>query len=268
MSNILDPGFRPSISPNPASSRQSQRDSVYSVFTFDSRPVQGVTSGKYEKVFDVVGDHLHVAKIRGSRQLYVRLNARSNPAIALHEGMTLRRSFSRIWVSLSSGFDLIGELRTRATFYASFGPLVVEVGQRKYGLRLSNRSDVRVIDTAGFRVGAFLSQASIPGSAGQFGGTVMIRNEDLGNTVYLSSGTTTNPLFTAGATGFPIYPGECFTLQLDDDQANGGQTGDQDLNYPALWLITAAGTARVSVFFSDNVFDRYEVGQTNQEAYD
>lgn len=221
---------------------------------------------RFERAFEATGDHLYVARIRGPVQLYVRFS-RQGPAIPVREGMTLARTFSKLFVSSAEESVNDGQ-RTTALFYVSFGPLIVSRGDRRYGLSNGGSTQTGSINVGGSagaqRILDLISGAFGISTLGLYGGTLVIRNTDLANTLKVCSGENLATIPPNPAGGFPVLPGESLIWSLDDELGAGPST----LQDGTLWLATDAGTCQFALFLSRGQRDRYSFPNISGEALD
>ena len=153
---------------------------------------------KVDQVFGIGGGHPYVDEIVGSMPASVRLNGRDGPPIPLQEGLCIERAFDRFIVSFDYALfqdDRRVPLRTpatRVTLYATHGPFVLQKPPKPYGVHpgFSARFDCDATTTPKLFYADMLSEFSAfnPNPEelfGQGGCTVVLKNDDAGNELYL-----------------------------------------------------------------------------------
>lgn len=221
--------------------------------------VNGVSSGTHdlEKYFDADGDHLSIAMISGSAPLYVRLGKDSNPFIRVREGMVLTRPFRGVTVRIgnvlaaTTGLSQIG---ASMVAYVSHGPLI-NFPPKQYGIRrLPLTRDGLTADTTDQALSTFIFTGGTAGhpTLGRMGGTLIIKNTDLANTLYVCGAQRALGLsLPSGYERFPVAPGESLALQLEDMIAADTRRSDRGV----LVIKTLAGTCTFALFGSSLEID-------------
>lgn len=189
-------------------------ESVYGKFAYRSEASIGSIPRVAE--IDAVGDTLLLDELVGSEALYVRIGEYGNPWVRMEEGDTLTRRFDKVFVTVGAAgdADLPGLARgpVEATFLNSWGK-IKEKGERSDGFRRGFKT---------FRGTATSAESSLfsplvalaPGAPiviGKRGGTLIVRNRDLGNTLLLRHGV---PGILGADDYFELYPGETWELRL------------------------------------------------------
>jgi hypothetical protein len=220
------------------------------------------TPEDFLKTFQVSGDHLYVAEVNTMLPVYVKMGRSSNPWIRVQRGMTLRRRFDVITVTIaidvrvfSQGTPFVGN--DDALFYVSTGPLVEDEG---------SFSDDAVTPVCyaglvtpgglGFAQRLFDPIAALPPklTIGKGGGFIQVFNVDTANTLYVWS-----PLSPQGSAanpgGFTLLAGQSLTVPLK------GRIYDAGVNDPVHigWSVgTVGGTCQFVIAVSGletDVFD-------------
>lgn len=231
------------------------------------------TSVAVWKRYDHGGDHVHCADISGPDAILIRLGSFSNPTIRLKRGMTVRRKFSSLWITsvgLTAADSTLARFRTDATLYVSTGPMFLDsgapnpgrlergfIGERNCVATTSSRLLMRDLWDRGHL------QPDVPISVGRELETLLVRNDDLANTLYI--------LYTlegsawggsAGQTAFPILPGQTITLPLGSQMQSfqsyqfGTPPAPVTEFFEGLCVITASGTCRYSWLATANRTER------------
>lgn len=211
-------------------------------------------SSNLEKYLDADGDHLTIAHVTGSLPVYVRVGQDSNPFIRVREGMVVTRPFRGVTFRVGgklaneTGHQLLG---VRVLAYASHGPLLT-LPAKEYGFRrvpLTRYGLTATTTPAG--LSGFLFGSSTA-TVGRVGGTLVIKNTDVSNTLYLQGVSSSAAALPAGSLGFPLSAGETITLQLEEPP---GEDVNAVLDGGGLALMTLAGTCTFAVLASSCEID-------------
>lgn len=220
-----------------------------------------------QKSFFVTGDHVYVYRINGSGTWSIQLGSDKNPLIRLREGMVLRRKYTKVTVSLQdgridSGFYYAisqGNIQpTRIELLLSTGPLILQspdprkgFGMKSLGLTDQVASTTRQFFCYGFDPTTGAWQGFDTLKPGFDGATLLIRNSDLVNTLFIGTSAMTQPPPSniGTQTLWRLYPGESMTIELDgmivDYQSGAGLT-----------VFTQSGTCNFDWWLSRYAADR------------
>lgn len=207
-----------------------------------------------EKFIDADGDHLTIATVRGGAPVYVRVGPDPNPFIRVREGMVITRPFQGVTFRIG---NLIaneagqGRIAARVLAYVSHGPLV-KFPPKEYGFKRVPLTRYGLTATTGVQaLEAFVFGGSAP-TLGLMGGTLIIKNTDNANTLYVVGQVSNMTALGSGSNGFPLYPGEALTLQLEQP-LGGDATGLVDNG--GLSFKTLAGTCEFALLGSSLELD-------------
>ena len=171
------------------------------------------------------------------------------------EGDTLTRRFDRVSVTTGAAGDAaipgLGRSIVEATFINSWGP-VKRKGERSHGFRRgfkTFRGTATTVESSIFSPLVALAPGA-PVVIGKRGGTLVVRNRDLANTLLLRHGV---PGVLGSDDYFELYAGETWTIPL------AGR-----IHTPTDTLIVAclSGTCKYGFACSGFDIDRADLNQT------
>lgn len=151
------------------------------------------------------GDHFYCARKRGDDGVAVRLGNRDLPSIPFDEGTVIQRNFQQFIVSFTQPLSVgagVNRAPTQLVIYVSHGPLLVKNLPKEEGLtRNSFAYSGAIASTTPKELWADAFDFSPYGAEaakliGEGGCTVLVKNDDLSNTLYLAVTDTTVPAFS------------------------------------------------------------------------
>jgi hypothetical protein len=193
----------------------------YSVVKLElQRNVSGTPTLVDQQEVTAMGTHIYLAELNGSDSVSVKLDVPGAGWIEMEEGDIVSREFTRFWIrsnsrfgSSANGFRTLGG-PCEATFYVSFGPMILRA-PKKYGFRSGFFTVGGVATTIGVDAfGGFATQyaALFPKGLpayGKYGGTILIRNRDTTNAIYVYMGTVGSFVSASG-----VYPDETTSIEI------------------------------------------------------
>lgn len=222
----------------------------------------GNNSTNNPKTFPYEGDHLTITKVVGAA-VWVRLNQK-NSFIEVREGDVLIRDFNEVtFYTLANAVTGTGQKQVaEVEAYVSTGPLLVRA-PKTYGVRGRPYMKMMTVGVNGISIPDLLAQ-NTP-SFFKWGGELLIKNTDPGNTLYLvwrqagipiiGAPPVTNPAVPSEQ--FPLAPGEWIVIRFDDRaqqfiDANGAIITGLGGGQPVTGLVVApfAGTCAFAIFAS------------------
>jgi len=240
---------------HPGNRTTPSRDNVYTLIRHSvpefSRDV---------KSYSVTGDHLFVEEIASTVAIYLRFGGDSNPWIRLRQGVTYKRKFSKF--SLFSPDDQANsqpfyqQFQSTCTLYASEGPLVengdtLADGFGKSPLILSAVATTTPINVVNNLVG----YGTFRNTLGRGGGTLIIQNTDLANTLQLIGYSDFKPSIVSNP-GFSIFPGQNLELKLRGASSDAPAPAGAVVS--GFFVATLAGTCTYCVLASSYEADQFE----------
>ena len=202
-------------------------------------PIQ--TDTFFSVAVEETGDHLYVAEINGPDPWYVRIGPHTNPWIRLRQGMNIQREFRSLVFAITRNNSGSVDTNTTAILYTSRGSLVEQVLPNRYGARSPLVFAMTVSNTSS---PIFTTIPAHHVTMGKDGGFMMLTNNDVINTIYISYDQL--GAFGQSLSGTPIYPGQMMVMPLDNPM-NSGIFGWQ--------AVVASGTADMRVILSSGERD-------------
>jgi hypothetical protein len=234
---------------------------TYSLLMFNTGDFSFPLAGRtYSKSLDFSGDHCYVAELTGAEPIFLRFGRGKNPWIRIHEGMSFHHPYSYVTVAHTQSYAPGADSRndTQALLYLSKGPLVLSPPSRSYGLRRPV-DFVRVPVTTVPDGVIDPSAPALRKTVGIGGGSALILNTDLTNTVWLGYAPLDGSSVPLAADRFPLEAGRSLSLPLD------GPMGYQGFGLVAF---TLSGTATLRVLVSGKERDSLNPVQTTPRGFD
>lgn len=227
--------------------------SIYGKFAYRSETSVGALPRAAE--IDAVGDTLLLDELVGSEALYVRVGDYGNPWVRMEEGDTLERRFDKVFVTTGAAGDSaipgIGRAIVEATFLFSWGPFKRKAN-KEHGFRRgfkTFRGTATTVESSLFAPIVSLAPGA-PIVIGKRGGTLVVKNRDLANTLLLRHGV---PGVIGSDDYFELLPGQCWTIPL------AGR-----IHTPSDTLVVACAAGTCDYGFACSAFDvdRADLNQT------
>jgi hypothetical protein len=241
------------IPEDPLRSKSYREGQSYGKFAYRQESSVGFYPRAQE--IDAVGDTLLLDELVGSESLYVKLGSWGNPWTRLEEGDELTGRFAKLWITTGAASDAalgsVGRSKVEATFLTSWGRFKRK-GQKTYGMRRGFKSFRGSATTVESSLFAPLV-ALVPSVAlvfGKRGGSVVVRNRDLANTLLVRHGV---PGVLGSDDYWEIYPGEAESFPLASRIHSSDDT---------IIVATAAGTCDYGFLTSAFDIDRADLDQT------
>jgi len=253
----INPSFTPQAAPS-AATIHGPKDigpedyAAYKVIILDSAKLfPGVTDTFFTTTIEESGDHLYVAEITGPDFWYARVGPHTNPWIRLKPGMVIQREFRSLAFGMSK--TNVGTLAFNTTLilYSSRGTFIETYPMNRYGARWPTIFAQSVTNSP-VPIGGVLANHF---TVGKDGGFMMLFNNDLVNTIYI----TFDQLGAVGQTvnGMPLLPGQTRVIPLDGPMGLG-----QLATNGAAWQVTVpSGTAELRVILSSGERDLLDPNQ-------
>jgi len=182
--------------------------------------------------YNIGGDHLYCDRIDGSSPAYVRLNGKQGVPIRLQEGLVVRRLFEKFavsfdWPQFQDDRRVPGRFpRTKVLLFATYGPFIIEKPMARYGARPGFLTRFSCLATTTPRVvwvdameEFSLFNTDPTELFGLDGASLVVKNTDLANTLFLKYTEPTTDIAPAEVPGsenwFPIEPGQSLEMTLD-----------------------------------------------------
>lgn len=185
--------------------------------------------GRDVQYFPTGGDHVYCDEISGPDPVWIYLGGVSELPIRLQEGMRLQRLFDKFavrfdWIRNQPDNDVTARGPTKVVLYVSHGPFVIEKPKR-YGVQHGFLAQFNGLATTTPQI--LWQQALNDWAAGagenpidlfgQDGATLLIKNNDLSNTLYFkytSIADTPDTIFTRYY-WYPVEPGETISMTIE-----------------------------------------------------
>lgn len=192
----------------------------YSVVNFNvRRDVSNNPLRETEREVNGFGTHIYLAELNGSDAVAVKIDVPGAGWVEMEEGDIISREFTRFWIRSQSRHNDVNSFRTlggpcEATFYVSVGPMILRA-PKKYGFRAGFFTVGGTAGTTGTDAfGGFAAQyaALFPKGVpayGKYGGTILIRNRDAANAMYVYQGVPGSFVSASG-----VYPDETTSIEI------------------------------------------------------
>jgi len=179
--------------------------------TIDGADYPPTVAGFRVKDAVLSGDHIYVAHITGQNPIYIRLGNKKNPFLRIFEGDVIQRPYEELTLAIA-GSGQPDPYNTQAVVYCSRGPLVIRSRPRTYGAKRFPACKYLLCTTTPQPVtGAHPYDYTF----GRNGGSILFKNTDLTNTLYISYDFRSGPGPVNPAGDWPLAPGESFSVLLD-----------------------------------------------------
>ena len=224
--------------------------------------------------YAVRGDHFYCHEINGPGVVYLRFNAEDQPAVRLYEGLTIQRDFTKLIFRFegaqSNEFDGLSMAlpRTEVLGFASFGPFIISRPPKEYGVNAGMLPGANCVATttprllwADILALAILGTTRLLATFGKMGASVLIKNDDLANTLYVAygrvgtTGLPVAPISPAFTPWYPIESGQTLAMRVDSKLSSRVFSSSPNDETAGILVATVAGEARYSFIISSGELD-------------